>query len=125
MSISKTDIRYASAPDSWCVRTGGTSQMVLTHTIALKRGTISDEKQQGIKSNTFKQHNGYIGGEKRGIILVIDGYAIDPKTGIIYVKCDDEKFYRLLMNTKSLKTDTFEGVVSRLRLGGVAMMSIG
>lgn len=118
--ISKKDIKNAIVAHQWCVRPGGINGLKLTHYFP----TFSTN----VNALTFKDKSKpAIGGiQSQGEETIIRGFVIDQKSKILYVQCENEKIYRLLLMNSHQKhqVGTIDDVISTLMNTGIQHLTI-
>lgn len=119
-SVSKKDIQNAIPANQWCVRPGGSNGLKLTHYFA----TLSTNNN----TLTFKDKSKpAIGGiQSQGEESIIQGFVVDQKSKILYVRCENEKIYRLLLMNSHQKhqVGTIDDVIGTLTTKGISRLTI-
>lgn len=107
--FSKYAMQNATPAHQWCIRPGAGASLKLTCFDATTHDTVGKLVFAGAH-----------GGTMEGVETQIDFWHVDNKTGILYVRCDNGKIYRILsQNVHEKRIDSKEGVVRRLRKKGV------
>jgi hypothetical protein len=107
--FTKYTMQHANVAHQWCIRPGTGSGLKLTCFDATTHDTVGK-----------LVFSGAYGGTMEGIETQIEYWHVDDKSGILYLRCDNGKIYRILtQNVHEKRIDTKEGVIRRLTKKGV------